>query len=125
MESKQCTVCGETKPRTDFYRKGRNNDVMSRCKKCDNATNPAHKLKSRYGITTKDYERMFIDQGGVCAICGSPQENRRLAVDHDHETGEVRRLLCTNCNLGLGSFKDNPQLLLNAASYLREHGRGI
>ena len=77
-------------------------------------------LKHEYGITKKQYDFMLASQGNSCAICGkTPKENGRgLAVDHDHETGAIRGLLCTNCNLGLGSFYDNPKVLLNAIAYL-------
>ena len=54
-------------------------------------------------MTLEDYERMFDAQGGVCAICGKPRpEERTLHVDHDHETGEIRGLLCFSCNNALG-----------------------
>jgi Recombination endonuclease VII len=53
-----------------------------------------------------------------CAICG---EEKRLVVDHDHATGDIRALLCDDCNKGLGSFKDNPDNLLKAAYYLEKH----
>lgn len=60
-------------------------------------------------------------QGGVCAVCGCPEKNSRygrLAVDHNHENGEVRGLLCDSCNNGLGRFGDNPDRLISAAAYL-------
>lgn len=67
-----------------------------------------------------DYEFLFISQNGKCAICGTHQDTmeRRLSVDHNHETGEVRGLLCSSCNLGLGAFLDSPALLKNAILYL-------
>jgi len=63
---------------------------------------------------------MLKSQNGNCAICGidQPSNGRRLAVDHDHETGKVRALLCGNCNTGMGSFMDNPKLLQKAINYL-------
>lgn len=85
----------------------------------------ARKLKQRYGLTLADYNRMFTEQGGVCAICSQPEIHsyrRRLSVDHDHETGEVRGLLCHACNTGLGKFFENAELLEVAAAYLR---RGV
>lgn len=63
---------------------------------------------------------MLAAQGGTCAICGKECDiHRNLAVDHDHESGKVRGLLCQNCNVGLGHFKDNPALLQQAIDYLR------
>lgn len=54
----------------------------------------------------------------MCAVCGKPPTEQRLSVDHSHETGEVRGLLCNNCNSGIGRFKDNPETLVAAAVYL-------
>lgn len=75
----------------------------------------AHLIGS-YGITTNDYDRMVLEQDGRCGIC--LRETTDLCVDHDHETGKVRGLLCRNCNAGLGSFKDNVANLLTAIQYL-------
>ena len=80
-------------------------------------------LKRKYGISLGDYERMLDAQGGGCAICGKrPDEQMRydryLHVDHDHETGEVRGLLCDQHNLLLGRFNDDPELMRRAADYL-------
>jgi hypothetical protein len=73
----------------------------------------------KYGITEEIYDRFFEAQNGCCAICRKPSDYKRLAVDHDHLTGTVRGLLCQDCNLGLGLFKDNPESLLTAIIYLR------
>jgi len=85
----------------------------------------SYELKKSFGITLEDYENLLKNQNGVCAICGNPEtattnggELRKLSVDHDHETGEVRGLLCTNCNNGLGRFKDSPDLFQKALNYL-------
>ena len=82
---------------------------------------------SRYGLTISDYDRMFAEQGGVCKICGRPPDlnghpnQRYLSVDHAHTTNAVRGLLCSNCNHGIGKFKDSPDLLIRAALYLDPH----
>ncbi len=82
------------------------------------------KLKRSYGITAEDYNRMFEAQGGVCKICKKPEtaiihgKIVRLAVDHNHQTNKVRALLCTNCNIGIGNFQDNPLIARAAADYL-------
>jgi hypothetical protein len=66
-----------------------------------------------------DFERMVLEQGGKCAICGGANiRNRSLDVDHDHTTGIVRKLLCVSRNVGLGSFKDNLILLGRASIYI-------
>ena len=75
---------------------------------------------SRYNITIADYEKLLEKQNNCCAICYSKtgSANKRLAVDHNHQTGIIRGLLCDECNTGLGKFKDNPSLLTNAIAYL-------
>ena len=76
-------------------------------------------LKHRFGMTLEEYDELFDAQNGGCAICGGANTTgRRLAVDHDHETGEVRGLLCFGCNIGLGKFKDDVTLVKRAAAYL-------
>lgn len=84
-----------------------------------------------YGITLATYRIMKDAQGGVCAICKQPETGKHnrgsttiqldLTVDHDHDTGNVRQLLCSKCNKGLGIFQDNTDLLMAAADYLRLH----
>lgn len=79
-------------------------------------------LRRTYGITLQEYDAMLAAQGFVCAICEG-ECNRsttgRLCVDHDHATGEVRGLLCFQCNVGLGKFKDDPAILARAMVYLK------
>lgn len=74
-------------------------------------------LKFNYGIDIVEYERLFDLQGGVCAICNLGVMGN-LSVDHDHETGEVRGLLCDKCNEGIGCLKEDPGILLKAVEYL-------
>ena len=86
-------------------------------------------ISKNYGITMEQYLEMSLKQGGVCVICGQPESNtdgrngkpRMLAVDHDHITGKVRGLLCSNHNTAIGLFGDDPEMLLKAATYLRHH----
>ncbi len=88
-------------------------------------------LKSTYGITIEDYNRMLEAQSGVCAICENPPTGTMkkgskivpmvLAVDHDHNTNIVRSLLCLNCNTGIGGLKENPAFLRKAADMIEFH----
>jgi len=80
-------------------------------------------LRKMFGITLEDYNRMYKSQDGKCAICGKeePYEGYSLAVDHNHKTGNVRGLLCSKCNLGLGCFKDSETLIQKAITYLNNH----
>lgn len=76
-------------------------------------------LKSCYNLELSAYEDMVREQRGVCKICGkTDSKGRRLAVDHCHETGLVRGLLCDKCNKGLGQFSDSPELVRKALEYL-------
>ena len=76
-----------------------------------------YEMLHSYGITEEDYDRLFEEQGGVCAICGESPEDH-LAVDHDHETKAVRGLLCRRCNSGLGLLGDSLDRVTKAAEYL-------
>ena len=80
-------------------------------------------LMSSYGITLDEYEILLNKQGGVCAICSQKEssKNNYLCVDHDHKTGKVRGLLCTQCNHAIGKLKDDPNLFIKAAEYLADH----
>lgn len=85
------------------------------------ASNRRSHLKRKYGMTPEQYDEMLAAQGGGCAICGRPPKKISLHVDHDHETGAIRRLLCFLCNNLLGDAGDDPGLLEKAAAYLRSH----
>lgn len=75
-------------------------------------------MLKKKGITVSDYDRMFVEQHGVCAICEQPELTRRLSVDHNHATGKVRGLLCHRCNVAIGLFKENVDVLSSAIGYL-------
>jgi predicted nucleic acid-binding Zn ribbon protein len=110
-------------------RQARKNELR-RTSPLQSATVRAYNRKAqlaKYGVTVEDYERMLSAQGGVCILCGSapkPDGIRaasKLHVDHDHESGAVRDLLCVTCNQGLGCFRDDPGLLRSAAEYIERH----
>lgn len=77
-------------------------------------------LQRNYGISLEQYEEMFREQSSVCKICHTAKPEEKLAVDHCHDTGKVRGLLCSACNKGLGLFKDNEGYLQSAAKYIKE-----
>jgi|SRR5579859_4904101 len=144
-----CKVCQQAKSHSEFDRnKLGSNGYSAECKKCKSERNKIYKrvnrdkireysksytdktyryrhLRRKYNLTVEEYEEALANQGGVCAICGKPETARhrygpiRLAVDHDHITGEFRGLLCSGCNTGLGKFQDNHELLQKAVEYLK------
>ena len=94
-------------------------------------SNPERKLKYRkasiertFGIKYSEYERMMDEQNGLCAICFQPEtslKNKYLSVDHCHDTGKIRGLLCNACNRGIGYLKDSHLVIQNAFTYLTKH----
>lgn len=77
-------------------------------------------LMRRYGITSTQYDKMLAEQNGVCFICkGCNKDGRRLSVDHDHTTNQIRALLCGNCNLVVGNCKEDITVLLQTIDYLK------
>lgn len=90
--------------------------------KINNPDKVANKrYKARYGITLIQYQSKLTEQNNKCLICNIDEKetkHKKLVVDHNHKTGEVRGLLCHNCNCALGHFKDSIQILKNALNYL-------
>jgi hypothetical protein len=74
----------------------------------------------KYGLTIEDYDRMLVDQNGLCAICSTDKPGGQgcFHVDHNHTTGKVRKLLCTTCNSMLGMVNDDPRILAAGIAYL-------
>ncbi|TKB94510.1 MAG: hypothetical protein E8D40_00910 [Nitrospira sp.] len=82
-------------------------------------------LRRTFGISSRYYNTLLDLQEHCCRLCGAPDMSSKmsLAVDHDHKTGKVRKLLCGKSNRGLGYFNDDPDLLARAEVYLRVHGK--
>jgi hypothetical protein len=136
---KICTRCGDVKPLDEFHNKKRPNGQPGKCSRCRTCESEVKKLRynpskqrnkmlvSKFGITSEQYEELFVEQTGACAICGTTEfkysRGRKPHIDHCHETGKVRGLLCGHCNIGIGQFFDNVSLLEKAIIYLKEHGR--
>ena len=129
---KRCEQCGQTKSLTRFSLDLSCRDgYSSQCKVCcakkseewkrNNKEKMAgYRRKKKYGITPEQFKDMYDNQDGKCKICGGQLANgtRNCCVDHCHITGEVRGLLCSHCNRGLGLFRDNSSFLIRAADYL-------
>lgn len=146
--TKRCSRCLTVKPRLDFYKARKNGPdhvVMSRCKDClrkDPLEKERHRKKAlratasgkkrkfyahsyqapkKYGLTLEQYEDLMATS--KCEICGKEEtrkSRKSLSIDHCHKTLRVRGVLCSRCNLGIGYLQDDPELLENAASYLRK-----
>ncbi|WP_399495315.1 endonuclease VII domain-containing protein [Streptomyces sp. P9(2023)] len=116
---KCCRRCGEIKPHSEWDRNKTASDGLStRCKACRAIEGRAGHLKRSYGITEAERDEMIKEQVGVCCIClAAPAEH----VDHCHETGRVRGVLCFSCNAALGQFKDRPDAMRRAAAYVEGH----
>ena len=114
-DERRCSQCEVVKPLDDFWTAWDNRysyrRTRSYCKECGKKYND----QVKYKLSPADKQRLYEQQEGRCAICG---KDGRLVVDHNHSTGEVRGLLCSQCNTALGMFKDNPDLLAIALDYL-------
>ena len=116
---KECSSCGEHKPLADYHNAPRTKDGLAGyCKTCHKERTRNTDYIRKFGITLEDYNQMFAEQEGKCGICGKHDLEKHLSVDHDHDTGEVRGLLCQPCNLGLGKLGDNIESIENTLRYL-------
>lgn len=143
LDKKVCKNCGKLKRLTSFFKTPTGRDGFSKiCKVCiKNKTKTPKKskikkklndkyesqreyyLKNTFGISLEEYNDLYTKQRGCCWICEISQleSGKTLHIDHNHKTGKIRGLLCSNHNTGLGMFNDNIELLENAIEYLKIH----
>lgn len=133
---KKCTKCKQVKSLDQFYLDKRAKDnKRSACSSChkqwklDNVDyikqyyiNNKDKykfnsIKKRYGLNENQYHKMFNDQLGLCAIC-KLEASKPLHIDHCHKTGQIRGLLCVNCNVALGLLKEDKNIIKSVLTYL-------
>ena len=122
-ETKRCTQCHKTLPIGRFrsywdYKQGRES-FRGKCFECESKSNSKYARKTLYDLPHDQYELMEKAQAYACKICHTVT---KLVVDHDHETGKIRGLLCPNCNSGIGFLKDDPVILAAALDYLTNSG---
>jgi hypothetical protein len=142
----RCTKCGQVKPPEEFYWKVVGVRRMTYCRTCQgkitekwrqdnrsrsNQTTRRNAIKRKYGLTPEAYMAYFEATGFRCEGCGRKGRPARyqdlsegevqLHLDHDHVTGKIRGVLCTNCNNGVGRFRDDPKLLRRLADYLERN----
>ena len=144
MPSRKCKVCGEILPLSSKHfhkKKDGKHGYRWTCKECRKNNYQENKeeiskkakefyrnnkhikrnndLKTKFGITLDQYNKMLENQNDICAICGGNNDYISLAVDHNHETGKIRGLLCGSCNGMLGLAKDNLLILIKGVKYLK------
>ena len=135
MSTKECVTCKEPKDFTEYHKHKQQVDGLHKqCKVCrkeyskrsyDTEVNREKKLIAAYGLTLSKYDELLDSQNYRCAICDTDTpggKGGRFHVDHNHLTGEVRGLLCSCCNTGIGQMQDNVTILAKAIQYLNEKG---
>lgn len=138
--TKRCSSCHETKTLDCFYKQSANKDGLAyRCKFCDKKARSVHSKtlrgkeltrnrnrKCKYGVSPEQFKEMWDSQEGKCTICSvdlddsfiKQHRTNKAVIDHCHDTGKVRGLLCTKCNKGLGLFNDCHLAVYSAYKYL-------
>ncbi|WP_416976619.1 endonuclease VII domain-containing protein [Streptomyces sp. T028] len=113
---KRCPQCEQVKPHSEWERNKSSSDGWSSyCRECRAERNRISYFQRKYGLSPAELDAMVAEQHGVCCIClAAPAEH----VDHCHETGRVRGVLCFSCNAALGQFKDRPDAIRRAAAYV-------
>ncbi len=136
-ESKLCRRCSQVQPLIRFSRNRTAPDgLRSECKSCRAKADVLYtrearhgtrlriiKLRERYRMSLEDFEQLLEQQGRACAICQTSKPGGRwnqFVVDHCHETGRVRGILCSRCNRGLGALGDTPAVIEQALNYVKE-----
>jgi ferredoxin len=115
ITERSCRICGEKKKTSDFPVEGGARRTI--CQDCKPSATRAWYLKTTYGITPSKFIEMLNSQNKQCGIC-KKDITQGANIDHCHKTGNIRGLLCSSCNKGLGHFRDKENLLENAISYL-------
>lgn len=142
-QTKVCGACKERNPFTDYYNSKTSVDGFTpRCKRCDTEARKKwqannreksqlsqrkRNIKHKYGLDYDSYLQLLGSQNHKCAICEAEENTSaygkhnspHFSVDHNHDTGKVRGLLCNQCNRALGMFKDSPEILEKALKYLQ------
>jgi hypothetical protein len=139
--TKKCSACLEFLPISTFHKNASSKDGLQYyCKPCDrlklkayrqslsaeerSSRNKSSNLRTAYGMSVSERDGMVAAQQGLCAICSTDlaQTAKGPCVDHNHDTGKVRGILCSPCNAALGLMGDNPLILQAAIGYLHDRG---
>lgn len=133
---KKCPKCGLNKERSEYWNDvSRPDKITAYCKMCKEQITNTHvsknieyykksrttkNIQNKYNLSVKDFEKMLKQQNYECKICKKSLK-KYSAIDHNHQTGVIRGVLCRKCNVGLGFFKDNIKNIKNAIKYLEYH----
>lgn len=128
-----CTECGAALPPrrravATMYcvacRRSTNDECRARRRELTDANARRVRLRVRFGISPEEYDALVALQGNLCALCREPQKQhfQYFAIDHDHNSGAIRGLLCTPCNAAIGLLQESPSLLRRAAAYIEAGG---
>jgi len=136
MKEKKCSRCKNKKSVDEFHKNKSTKDGYHQyCKECNSNDKKkryqvdegyrtrakTNQIRVKYGLSPEDIELKLIKQNNRCAICGEEFKSKRhVFIDHNHETGKVRDLLCPKCNGGLGDFNDCVKMLRKAINYLEK-----
>lgn len=131
---KKCSSCQEFKTTDNFSKNRAKKDGLNQeCKPCSKLSHDKQRekgltrwydMKKKFGISKEEYLNLLEKQDYKCAICGkahSEEKGKRLFVDHCHDTGKIRGLLCSACNVGLGHFRDSAEIIEKAIKYVEEY----
>lgn len=122
---KKCSKCKKYFPRTSeyFHKSSLMTDgFVYTCKSCKKKWDKDYHKYRRYKLTKEEYDGILKNQNNLCGICGIIlKDDYNTHVDHNHQTGKIRGLLCVGCNTGLGNFKENPFILIKAIKYIEKY----
>lgn len=120
---KRCKACKSAYESATYFADHEHKRAVRKIWRINNGESTKEcQLRNKYGITLQDWGVMLGKQEGLCAICSSVLDRGKYThVDHDHNSGRVRAILCSGCNAGLGHFKENAESLRLAANYVQDH----
>ena len=120
----KCTPCYREYELKRYYlltEEQRKKRLEIRNKKFGFEYNRKYRLLKRYNISFEDWQKMLVEQNGMCFICNKIMSDKEIRIDHDHKTNKVRKILCHNCNTLLGHAKEDYHILENAILYLKSY----